>query len=344
MENIIFKSMNIYICVSDTANEESKNLIENTSFGNKGFKYQHAGVRDKIVNLKNPTFFYLYSDNTLIGFYGLCRRKVNFLSLKNVDAFYGRYLTIIPNYYQQGYGKLLKKEAIKYIESHYENPIFYSYIEQNNIHSLQISKNEGFLSKALIKSLVFFRFFPRKSSHVSIIQPHELPKIKTLLNSSYQKHSLFLLENIGYQGNYFVYKENEEIIAGIQANPVLWNILKIEGILGKMLKIIKYIPLLNKIISEKYKFLAIEGVYIKETHEQSDVLYRLLEGVLAHFQYNSALLQLDETDKLAIKINSEKKLGLLSKLNHPVTTHLMVKASNIALPNECVYISSFDFT
>lgn len=175
------------------------------------------------------------------------------------------------------------------------------------------------------------------------MEMQEIPEIKTLLKSYYQTHSLVLLENIGYKGNYFVYKENNEIIAGLQANPVLWNIIKIDGLLGKTIKIISHIPFLNRVLNTKYKFLAIEGVYLKEGYFQSDVLYTLLESVLAHFKYNTALLQLDSADRLALKIEKEKKLGLINKISNSVTTHLMVKISDECQTVKPVYISSFDF-
>lgn len=128
MNNTIFESNNLRVYVSNTANPQAKTLLENTIFGNKGIKYQHTGVKTTISNLINPYFFHLYLDDELIGFYCLCKRTVDF-TIKNIDAFYGRYLTIMPKYSGYGYGKILKKEAIKHIESIYSGPIlFYSYV------------------------------------------------------------------------------------------------------------------------------------------------------------------------------------------------------------------------
>jgi RimJ/RimL family protein N-acetyltransferase len=340
MNNIIFKSQNIHICVLDTVNIEAISLLESTIFGNKGLKYKHTELNDTISNLINPYFFYLYEENELVGFYCLCRREIN-INEELVNAFYGRYLTI--KYSGKGYGKLIKREAIKYIEGICTPlPMFYSYIEENNVYSLGISKKQGFLSHALIKSFVFFRFSPKKDPHVSKLINQEILEIKKLLKQYYQSYSFVLLENIGYNNNYFVYKENEEIVAGLQANPVLWKIIKLDGLLGKLIKVINYIPYLNRIIRTNYSFLAIEGVYLKEGIKE-DVLYKLLEHTLVHFNFNTALFQLDQKDSLAKKLILDKNLGLVNKLNDTVTTHLMIKSEQSVITEKPSYISSFDF-
>jgi len=163
--------------------------------------------------------------------------------------------------------------------------------------------------------------------NVKVLSKEEIPIIKDILQYHYQTHSLLLIENIGYKGNYYTYKINGEIIAGLQANPVVWKIIKLDGFLGKIIKYLDYIPFLNKIISTKYKFLAIEGVFLKEG-AKIDVLYALLESVLSSLKFNTALLQLDHADNLLIPLESDNKLGLVNKLSPPVTTLLMVKSKD----------------
>lgn len=340
MENIIFNNKEIRISVSQIPSTKAIELLENTTFGNKGIKYQHTELLDTLTDLINPYFFYLYSENELVGFYCLCKRQID-VNKNLINGFYGRYLTI--KYFGNGFGKLIKREAIKYIESIYPSPVlFYSYIEQNNVHSLNISLKQHFKPVAKIKSIIFFRFFPKWDKNVKVLSKEELPIIKDILQTYYQTHSLLLLENIGYKGNYYTYKINGEIIAGLQANPVVWNIIKLDGFLGKIIKYLDYIPFLNKIISTKYKFLAIEGVFLKEG-VKIDVLYALLESVLSSLKFNTALLQLDYTDNLLIPIESDDKLGLVNKLSPPVTTLLMVKSKDEFGNSKPIYISSFDF-
>ena len=112
--------------------------------------------------------------------------------------------------------------------------------------------------------------------------------------------------------------------------------------MGKLIKVINYIPYLNRIIRTNYSFLAIEGVYLKEGIKE-DVLYKLLEHTLVHFNFNTALFQLDQKDSLAKKLILDKNLGLVNKLNDTVTTHLMIKSEQSVITEKPSYISSFDF-
>ena len=342
MKKQIFTAKNISIFVASTTDNEALLLLENTVFGNKGIRYKHTDLKQTIDNLINPYFFYLYSENELVGFYCLCKRTINF-NQKPIDAFYGRYF--ISKYKGYGHGKLLKFQAVKYIEGIYTHPkLFYSYIEQNNIYSLNISKKQNFITQALIQSFIFFRFSPKKDINIEKTSVREIPIIKELIKNNYREYSLLLLENIGYNDNYFVYKdkENGEIVAGLQANPVLWKIIKIDGLLGRLLKIIDKIPYLNRMLNTDYQFLAIEGIYLKAGYKE-DILYKLLEHTLAHFKFNTALLQLDQKDILAKKLILDKKLGIVNQLNETIITHLMLKTEPYTIEENPIYISSFDF-
>jgi len=340
MKKIFFNEDNLTIFVSDTYNNEALELLENAVFGNKGIRYKHTNLNQTLSKLINPYFFYLYHQDELIGFYCLCKRNINF-NQKNIDAFYGRYF--VSKHMGAGYGKLLKFHAVNYAESINVRPIlFYSYIEQNNTHSLNISKNQNFISHARIQSFLFFRFSPKRYVNIDKINKNEIPTIRELLKHNYKEHSLLLLENIGYEGNYFVYRENGQIVAGLQANPVLWKIIKIDGLLGRLLKTIDKIPYLNRMLNTNYQFLAIEGIYLKADCKE-DILYKLLEHTLAHFKFNTALLQLDQKDILAKKLILDKKLGIVNQLNETIITHLMLKTETHTVDENPIYISSFDF-
>ena len=154
-------------------------------------------------------------------------------------------------------------------------------------------------------------------------------------------------ENINYQDNYFVIKEKDVIVAGLQANRVRWKIKEMKGVSGKiLLKILPYIPILKRLINpDKYDFLAIEGIFIKAGYE--DYLYDLLEGVLHHFATTSALIQLDSKSPILNLLKEKGNLGLLNFMKKAVNTHVMIKAINCNssfIKKGEVYVSSFDFT
>jgi hypothetical protein len=143
---------------------------------------------------------------------------------------------------------------------------------------------------------------------------HELSYILEKLETDNAQTILRNFEQINYQGNYFVIKEDGKIVAGLQANPVRWKIMAMEGVGGKiMLKVLPHLPILKRLINpEKYDFLAIEGLFVGSGYEK--YLYPLIEGVLHNFSVSSALFQLDSKSRYLKLFKEKKQLGLLNAI------------------------------
>lgn len=119
-----------------------------------------------------------------------------------------------------------------------------------------------------------------------------------------------------------------------------------EGISGKiLLKVLPYIPILKRLINpDKYDFLVIEGLFVKDRYEE--YLYDLLEGVLHQFAITSALIQLDSQSPFLNLFKEKGNLRLLNFLKKEVKTHVMIKTINCdksIIKAAEIYISSFDF-
>ena len=344
---IIHQVDDISISVGQTFNDEVVNLLKRTIYGTRGPKYQHTGQEIKLANLKNPIFFTLKNKERVIGFYCLCEREIR-VGKEHFLGYYGRYLAVDEHFQGNNYGRLLKKVAIEYVEAKSTSPsIFYSYIEENNTRSLNISKALGFESISTLKTIIFSRLYPKKNTNISRLHQSEIPTILSKLESQNSATILRSFENINYQDNYFVIKEKGTIVAGFQANPVCWKIKEMEGISGKiLLKVLPYIPILKRLINpEKYDFLAIEGLFVENGYD--DYLYELLEGILHQFAMTSALIQLDSKSPFLKLFKEKGNLGLLNSMKKDVKTHVMIKAINgdkSIIKAGKVYVSSFDFT
>ena len=345
-KSIIFREEQVTITVDQEIDDSVIDLLKATIYGTSGPKYQHTGQEIKLQNLKNPLFFTLRNQDETIGFYCLCEREIR-VNSENYLAYYGRYLTVYESYQGKGYGKLLKKIAMEYVEANSISPsILYSYIEENNTRSLTVSQKLGFTSITTLETIIFSRLYPKADNRVSRISEEELPEIIVELELQ-NAHTIFrTFENINYQNNYFVLKENGKIVAGLQANPTRWKIIEMEGIGGQiLLKVLPYIPILKRLINpEKYDFLAIEGIFIALGSE--DYLYPLLEGVLHHFSMTSALIELDSKSEMLKLFKEKGNLGLLNSFKKEVKTHVTIKAFNrkTLIPHGEAYVSSFDFT
>lgn len=345
---VIYREYDISISVGQTFTDEIVNLLKRTIYGTKGPKYQHTGQEAKLANLKSPIFFTLKNKEEIIGFYCLCEREVRVGAKESFLGYYGRYLAVDKHFQGNSYGTLIKKVAIKYVEANSKSPcIFYSYIEENNTRSLNISKTLGFQSISTLETIIFSRLYPKKNKNISRLNSTELPTILSKLESQNSTTILRTFENINYQDNYFVIEEKGVIVAGLQANPVRWKIKEMEGVSGKiLLKVLPHIPILKRLINpEKYDFLAIERFFVESGYEQ--YLYDLLEGILHQFAMTSALIQLDNKSPILKLFKEKGNLGLLNSLKKDFKTHVMIKTFNCdssLIKEGEAYISSFDFT
>ncbi len=344
--SIFYQEGQITITVGQTFDDFAVALLKKTIYGTKGPKYQHTGQEVKLRDIKNPIFFILRRKDETIGFYCLCEREIG-VGTEKYLGYYGRYLAVDENYKGNGYGKLLKKVAVEYVETHGSSPsVLYSYIEENNTKSLIISQKMGFASITTLDTVVFSRLYPKADNRVSRINKIELPAILEKLESQNADTIFRTFENINYQNNYFILKENGRIVAGLQANPARWKIIEMAGLGGKiLLKVLPNIPILKRLINpENYDFVAIEGIFIESGSDE--FLYPLMEGVLHHFSMTSALFELDSKSKILKIFKDRGNLGLLNAVKKDVKTHVMIKSFNnkLRIPNGEAYVSSFDFT
>lgn len=346
---IIYQHETVQIQVKREADSAVIDLLKRTTYGTYGVQYQHTGQEVKVHQLKNPFFFCLFQADKLIGLYCLDERTIHVSPGLLVNSFYGRYLSIHEQHQGKGYGRLLKTEAVRYVESHSTTPyIVYAYVEGKNTRSLRIFEREGFTSTATLKTFVFRRYAPKIDSRFNRLAGSEKATLLAKLSCFYAACSFTTFAHIGYQDNYFVLKEGDEIIAGVQANPVCWKFSAMPGLGGWiMMNILPLSSATRRFFNPAaYQFVALEGIYLKEGQEE--LLATLLESVLAHFGCHSALLQIDVNDPLNALVTDTKKMGPFSGFQKSITTLVMTKASfrgEVSLkPTTPVYISSFDFT
>ncbi|MFD2569481.1 GNAT family N-acetyltransferase [Spirosoma soli] len=322
-------------------------LLQRTVYGTRGIRYQHTGQELKVTQLNDPHFFHLYERETLVGLYCLDQRPLT-MSDVAVRGFYGRYLTVDNAHAGKGYGRLLKQYAVTYVETHYPPPLlFYSYIEEKNTRSLRISEKEGFQSSRVLKTFVFRRYAPQADPRFSQLNPSEKENLLTRLTSFYQNFHLTTFARIGFQNNYFVLKEGDEIIAGVQANVVRWKFMNMPGAGGwVMMNLLPLVSATRRFFDpSNYTFAVLEGLYYKGEREES--VYVLLESVLAHFGLYTALLQIDPQAPYAA-LFSRPGMGRLSGYQKGVSTHVMIKPVGLTdaqiQSNLPVYVSAFDFS
>jgi RimJ/RimL family protein N-acetyltransferase len=338
------------LTISRTASPLGVALLQQTIYGTHGPQYSHTGQAEKVTHVTGPYFFDLWVGEELVGTYCLSERLVQ-TPAGQVAGYYGRYLAVAAAHRGHGYGHRLKQEAVRYIERTQPAPqVFYSYIEEANARSLRISAQAGFQPVALLEALAFGRLYPRPDARFEQLAPAELPAMRAALAAAYAGYSLVQFDHLYDQQHYFVLRENGQIIAGVQANMVRWRIVAMPGFGGQLLlRVLPHVPVLKRLINPaNYEFAALEALYVQPGREPE--LLRLLESVLAHFGFTSALVLLDVASPLHHYLKGSGKLGLLQRLKQPTYTQVFLKANGLTPeqvkqnPAQPLYTSAFDYT
>ena len=171
----------------------------------------------------------------------------------------------------------------------------------------------------------------------------------TLLKKQYDQHALVQFNSIFLHDNYFVIRENKEIVAGCQFHHVHWVINSMPGFSGKIImNVVPRVPLLNKLFNPRcFKFLAFEGIYFKPGYENK--LMELFEGLLAREKLKSAMFWMGENCPLRKKILDHGKMGLLHSFIKDSDAFIMASFHGLqeneiaSLKSRPLFASAFDY-
>lgn len=343
----VFSSDDICIEVSSSPQPDTLNILADTYYGTGGLKYRHRIEREKVYNVPGAHFFLFYVNGKAAGTFCLSRRTFVYNTV-SCHAFYGRYLSILRGFAGKGYGLLLKQQAYDYLKRTYHEPfMIYSFIEEKNWRSLKLSERQGNRCIGIYEALSFSRISPRMVNGMERMgKPNN--EMFALLKAFYQSYALVNLEYAGYDNNYFCIRKAGRIVAGVQATPVTWEIVSLEGITGNMIMhVVPRVPFLNRLFNPKnYSFVAFEAIYVAEGYENE--LIALLESTLSYLKLNSALFFGDPNCKITRLLKTSGKLGLLDKVNQRITSRVMASFYHTSSPmtddGALLYISAFDQT
>jgi hypothetical protein len=338
-------------------------LLENTTIGTNGARYRHLHTSEKISDLYKPHFFTIYRKEHAIANITFCERPM-MVNNQLTNTFYIRYFAFDKVFqtnsraqkkakssiFQEYVTALLTTSNLNVDEPKYDPKIFWAIIDPENNRSLQMGERYGFETVASIKTMAFSRIWLKNNQNVYRAKTTEYENIKAAIHRFYTNYSDVTDVHLFEHNNYFVLKENNKIVAGVQANYAEWRIEALPGVFGSLLvKALPYIPLIRRIINpNKYQFLACEGLFWEPGYENR--LQSLFEGVLSLQKCHSMLLWIDSKDKRLQKALIQTKLGLLQKVKADNDVNLVAKFNNIspetkaALYQQNHYVSGFDCT
>ncbi len=339
--------------LTEKPDEQLLHLLESNLIGTPGVSmlYYHADVRKKVQTLSNATFCNLSIRQRLYGTICFCRRKVVNNGVESA-AYYIRYFTFQELFrsagskIRQGKKSAVRQEVQRLMDGHglehSGSLLLYAYVDAENTRSSRLIKEFGFKHSGHFHTIPFSRLFRRISPAVQRLQPDELPKMNGLLTEYYKDFNLVSFEHLFRDQNYFIIKEQEEIVCGAQAIPDRWNIVELPGLSGRfMMKILPKIPLLRRLFQEQYKFVFLETIYCKPGYEKQ--LGVLLESVLGIFQMHSGILCVDPQSSLYRQV-AKLSPGLTHKIMGEKSIEIFIKSpdANLLSNKSPFFVSGYD--
>ena len=346
---------------------EIVSMLEQTIFGTKGkVRYRQKHIARGMATQKNLEFIQIQKRERVLGTTGVVTRDTLFAG-EPMKSLYIRYLSILPAFQNKetpnpaginGKTGSLKTRIGTHITDHFEQPVleanhraaFYAFVESENFNSKQLCISLGFHPVRKISTLLFSRFFPKKNPQVSLVEENDSDFIRESLSRFYSSHSFYFEDRLFEEGTYFVLKENGNIVAGLRARPVNWEIIEIPGFNGFLMqKVLPYLPLTRRLFNPKnMNFIAFD--YLWHAPGKEDHIPKLLEHACTESGIYMGMFWGDVEDKLTRFLAGLGELGLLHKIQGEVHAEVMMRFINFSeadeekLKNTPVYISSMDMT
>jgi hypothetical protein len=330
--------------------EEIISFFEQTNWGSAGAVYVRKNSSELVRLLKNPYLFAVQKGEEIVGTAVFCHTTPLVLS-SPYNCYIIRYFAasqiIIGKKVMKYYGGKVM-EVVRDAEK--DKTIYVGCVEKGNIRSYKVVENAGYEPLGLLSVGAFSRFFPKVQKNIMRIQTEvEKGEVLQLLRAFYAKHVLVHFDYLFLKDNYFVVREQGQIIAGCQFHRVHWAINNMPGFMGKIImNVLPNIPFINKLFNPKrFEFLAFEGIYFKPGYEPA--LLKLFEGLLHQEKMNSALFWMGENCPYRDVIQKEGKLGLMQHFVKDSGVYIMTSYRNMSdeeiarLKSGPLYASAFDY-
>ncbi|MFN5417488.1 MAG: hypothetical protein ACK5B9_10560 [Flavobacteriia bacterium] len=314
-------------------NQSLLDLLQKTTLGTNGAKYQHLNTSEIIKDLDNPLFLSLERNEKTIGNIAFCRRDENW---------YIRYFAFEKLFQSTKTSKNQKKSKLKdtlgsFFDSHSEEgKTFYAYVEPTNIRSKQMCLNFGFQVVGALKTYSFSRKNSKLNSNLE-----ELTEDKSNYISSFSEDLFFTAFQPKRSKIYVLKNEIGEEIASARIQHAHWRIERLPGKMGTFLvKILPYIPIINQFLNpNNYRFLVPDCVKAKS----SEALETLFESILAQEHSKLLLWWIDEKDALN-RLDKNIKWGVFKRFlgNPKVEVLAKFSESNSPVTSKTFFVNGID--
>lgn len=344
---LIFERGSFQLGVTTKLDPEAMELLRNMTVGSHGAQYHHKNVEERMEQTPNKYFMYLKQSGHIKATVTTALRTV-VADFGKANAYYVRYFMFNKQLQassekriKHGNPGFIKKLLQKYFTKSpavhglgfgedVELPsFFYAFFDAENYRSTELSQILGLSPVGDFDTFAFTRLHPTRSKKVEKLKQEEYPSFSKTLEQFYSDYSIYTDKFLFVNDNYYVWREEGEIVAGVQVNKCEWELKKMSGLTGLfMLHILPHTPGLKQYINpKKFEFITLDYLYVKPGHESK--LERLFTTMLNEFDVTFSLHWQDVKSPLHGVIDKMDK-GLLSTFSKVPTGKTMMTLGDIS--------------
>ena len=226
----------------------------------------------------------------------------------------------------------------------------YAFLESMNERSKNLVHQAGYEHIRSFLTVAFSRFSPRSDPRVVRLKNEEKTRMETLLLEFYRDYSFFSTDYSFFGDRYYVLKEGDEIIAGVNAIPSAYKVYDVPGVWGwVMMKVLPKTPYYRRLFRPgEFRYLVLDAIYCKNGRE--DQLGTLFESACASEGFHTGLTWLDDHSQLYDKMRTVVKMGALNRMLNAKPGLVYSRFINLTEKEKeyfyiaPAYISGFDFS
>jgi hypothetical protein len=373
-ERSVFNYKGLEVRVSDHSNEGILDILNHAVQGSEGgLRFSLQNIAPRIAAYKDQIrFVSLYKKNQITGTVGSCFRISGQGNLRYPTS-YLRYLAFQSTYqsdlnwrkrrealikpekddsFKQKTLEIFSKPHLLDLNDVFEGDkhIMYAFVESMNERSKNLVHQAGYEYIRSFLTVAFSRFSPKADQRVVKLRDEEKEKMESLLLTYYRDYSFFSTDYSFFGDKYYVLKEGDEIIAGVNAIPSVYKVYDVPGVWGwVMMRVLPKAPYFRRLFRPgEFRYLVFDAIYCKQGRE--DLLANLFESACAAESFNTGLTWLDDRSELYDKIRTGVKMGALNRMLNAKPGLVYTRFINLTeKEKDCfydapAYISGFDFS
>jgi RimJ/RimL family protein N-acetyltransferase len=301
--------------MTDRYSKEFLNILDTTVWGTSGTLYAMHDLKHEFDKYRRPHYITLEKANKPVAVCLMNEKSITFQNRK-YPAYYLSVLSVIPEERNKGYASLLVAKATGFFRGLLpEKGLIYAYVEKENERSHKTFRKSGYVDIGTFTAPVYSCLNPRKKAAVDKIKAEDAATVIDHLRNLYKFHAFLDLESSFDAGSYYVEKENDTIVTGMQAKRFRWSFLELPGLDGKIiLKLFPHLPVVRNLFNPRnYEFLKIGNIYFKEGYESRIPV--MIEALLAKENLKVCMAYTNTRSIQNMAIAAKVKHGLLSSVD-----------------------------